>query len=273
MSKCLVTKLDILVNDDNLYVIGGLYIRVKKDTSFLLVSDTPQTAKIVTPGVTFTGGTQEYAVTSSASNLTSVSDDCVVYVPNKTELTRIGRTDSYTEIEIIGGYKALSGCLKITRISFDKSYNPGGVQYDLADLPASVMAGFKDTYPPFNVVVDTSVLGLMTQYRQVLFLSGLVKGDVANLAGMTSVTTFDLSNCPQLSGDISAFGSISAAKQLLLNGSPLLYGNVNTAFAGLTSAATISVMNDTLVTGSASQLLSTLTNLTNFNYKGSGVTA
>jgi hypothetical protein len=272
MSKCLVTKLDIVVNDDNLYVIGGLYIRVKKDTSFLLVSHTPQTAKILTPGVTFTGGTQEYAVTSSSDNLTSVSDDCVVYVPNKTELLRIGRTDSYTEIEIIGGYKALSDCTRITRISFNINYNPGGVQYDLADLPASVVATFKDNYPPFNVVVDTSVLGLMTQYRQVLYLSGMVKGDVANLANMTAIPTLDLSNCQQLSGNISAFGSMTALTQLLLNNSSLLQGNVNTAFAGLTSATTISVANDTLITGSASQLLSTLTNLTNFNYSGSGVT-
>lgn len=272
MGKCLTTKLDILVNNDNMYVIGGLYIRVKKDTSFLLTSAVNQTAKIMTTGVTFSNSTQEYAVTTSSSNTTSVSDDCVVYVPNKTELTRIGKTDSETEIEIIGGYGALSECKKITRISFNKTYNPGGVQYDLSELPVEVMARFRDNYPPFNVVVDTSVLGLMTNYRQALYLSALVKGDVANLSGMTVVPSLDLSYCPQLSGDIASFSSMPLTR-LVINNSPLLHGNVNTAFASLTNATTISVKDDTLITGDASDLLNALPNLTTFIYTGSGVTA
>lgn len=270
MGKCLVTKLDILVNDDNMYVIGGLYIRVKKDTTFLLTSATPQTAKIMTDGVTFTNGTQEYAVTTVASNTTSVSDDCVVYVPNKTELTRIGYTDAGTEIEIIGGYGALSECTKLTRISFAITYNPGNARYDLADLPAAVMARFKDNFPPFNVVVDTSVLCLMAEYRQNLTLPRLVKGDVANLSVMTSVPRLDISHCEGLFGNISAFGSMPLTK-LLINDCPGLLGNVNTAFIGLTSATDISVAGDVLITGDASELLSALPGLTNFNYTGSGV--
>lgn len=272
MSKCLVTKLDIVINDDNQYVIGGLYIRVKKNTTFLLVSATNQTAKIVSDGATFSNGTKEYPVTSSATNTTSVSEDCVVYVPNKTELTRIGYSNTGCEIAILGGYTMLADCTKLTRISFDITYNPNNIQYDLADLPAEVMARFKDTFPPFNVPVDTSVLCLMAEYRQVLYLSGLVKGDVANLSVMTSVPTFDLSNCAALSGDISAFSSLPLTR-LLINNSPLLEGNVNTAFATLTSAGTINVSNDPLITGDASDLLSVLTGLTTFQYSGSGVVA
>lgn len=272
MSKCLVTKLDFIVSDDNLPVIGGLYIKVKKDTTFLLTSAINQTVSIVSDGATFSNDTKDYAVTTASSNTTSVSEDCVVYVPDKTELTRIGYTNSETEIEILGGYKMLADCTKITRISFNISYNPGNVQYDLSDLPDVVLTRFKDNYPPFNVVVDTSVLGLMSQYRQPLSLSGLVKGDVADLSGMSSVTSLDLSNCPELSGNISAFGSMSLTR-LMINGSPLLQGNVNSAFANLTNATNINVSNDPLIVGDASDLLSVLTNLTTFTYTGSGVTA
>lgn len=272
MSNCLVTKLDLVVDNDNMYVIGALCIRVKGGTTFLLTSATAQTAKILTEGVTFTGGTQEYAVTTSASNTTSVSGDCVVLVPNKTELTRIGYTDAGSEMAIIGGYRALAGCTKLTRISFNKSYNPGGVKYDLTELPSAFLTSLQDTIPPFNVVVDTSVLGTMTKFRQPLILPSLVKGDVANLDGLTLVPRIDLSGCSELSGDISVFGSMPLTS-LLLNDSPKLQGNVNTALSELTSLTTINVNNDPLITGSASQLRSSLPNLTTFNYSGSGITA
>ncbi len=91
-----------------------------------------------------------------------------------------------------------------------------------------------------------------------------IEGDIANLAGCTSLSTFNATNEAKITGDISAFTNLEYLSTIYLGGTSV-YGNIS-SLAGKTKLITVSLGNsysETFIGPSDNKLLGNIASLSN----------
>ena len=230
MTKCLVTKLNGSVDNNDLLRIGEMRIKVEsvesptKDTQgFRLGFIKPTTVEIVGNGY-FTDKT--LTENKGKSMTFSSSDDIIV-----SQATTVAIRDKYNlkefAVYIAGGTPY--GENKVFKID-DLKYS-----YGLSLLNASKM----------QVCGDIANLKNLTALAVLYLTNTQVSGDIANLKNLTALTILVLSNT-QVSGDIANLKNLTALTTLKLSNTQVSgdIANIYFVFSGNTKEMDIGYCNN-----------------------------
>ena len=242
MAKCLVTKLNGSVNNNELLRIGEMRVKVEsvesptKDTQGFGVAFTePTTVEIVGDGYftdrTLTENKGKSMVVSSLQGVI-VSQATTVAIRNKYKLSNLF-------VFIPSG----------TPYGANKVFNLEDLKYskDLTDINL-VSAQVND---------DLSELKSLTKLKTLNLRGTKVTGDITSLKGLTALTALDLYTT-KVTGDITSLKGLTALTVLGI-GSTKISGNID-SLKGLTALTELH-LNNTLVSGD----ISSLKNLTSIN--------
>lgn len=230
--KCLVTKLNGVVDNDSILRIGEMSIAFSKSPSpnktsqgINLFSSGDCDLRIIGDGY-FTDETLTQNLGKSKHIVAGSQED--VYVSNGDFNLII--SDKYS--------------LRLVNIVPSNTSNPAKTDlayktFDLAELKFSKkLAGLQ--FDNSKVVGDISNLKGLTEIQAISLANTAVKGDIASLAGMTRLTSITITNT-SIGGNVSVLGNCKDFTELFALGSSV-FGNVST-FANLPKISIIQMMN------------------------------
>lgn len=189
MGKCLITKLNGVINNDSLLHLGEMRVKFYKETNPTKRSRTLRigtreqiTLKVVGDGY-FTD-----------ENLTANLGESVV-VNNEIKSVYVSNSD--------------------VEVSISDKYN----FYAISD----VVVPSESASPDINRVVDLNDLKYSKLIQQINFTNSRIEGDLDSLSNLVNLTVLSLSN---LSGDIKSLGKLTSLTALELNGKNI-FGNLS----------------------------------------------
>lgn len=228
MGKCLVTKLNGIVDNINLKKLGELRLNIQKSAALAADSRTitlscysPVDIEVI--GGYFTDKTfsENYGTTAKAeANITKElivsNNDCILRIINKSDVISFKLGKNFAATDFI---------------------------FDLSELKYSgvTTADFFNTY---NLAGDISIIKDIPQLKSITISScGRCFGDIASLAKSENLEIFVASYCPKIYGDISSLVNNSKLKRLSLKGTAafgdLSYLPLSTFFISLSENATV----------------------------------
>ena len=225
MNKCLVTKLNGSVDNQELIRFGEMRIRIAKvetptsiTQGFGLSVDKPITLEIIGNGH-FTNST---LTENKGKSINLNSGDNGIYVSNDdVEIAILGKY-SLTKVRY---YAALPSELYASNIYFDIS----GLKYstamsDISMKMAKISGDIDNLKNLTNLIIldlqNTQVSGDIVAFKNLtnIFYLDLqntkVSGDIDNLKNLTNLTTLNLQNA-KVSGDIAAFKNLTKIQKNL----------------------------------------------------------
>ena len=206
MGKCLVTKLNGIVNNINLKKLGELRLSIQK--SVVLTAD----ARTITLGcyspvdIEVIGGyftdktfSENYGTTAKAeANITKElivsNNDCILRFINKSDVISFTLGKNFAATDFI---------------------------FDLSELKYSgiTTANF---YSTGNLAEDISILKDIPQLKSINISRCECFGDIASLADSKNLEVFIASHCSKIYGDISSLVNNSKLKRLSLSDTSVL---------------------------------------------------
>lgn len=203
MGKCLVTKLNGIVNNINLKKLGELRLEIQKSATLAADSRTITLGCYSPVGIEVIGGyftdktfSENYGTTAKAeANITKElivsNNDCILRFINKSD---------------------------VISLTLGKNFAATDFKFDLSELKYSgvTTANF---FNLVNLAEDISILKDIPQLKSITIsnCNGCF-GDIASLAKSENLEIFIASYCPKIYGDISSLGNNSKLKRLSLKG-------------------------------------------------------
>ena len=239
MTKCLVTKLNGSVDNNELLKIGEIRIKVEsvesptKDTQGFGVSFTePTTVEIVGDGY-FTDNnlTENKGKSMVVSNLQGVivSQATTVSIRNKYKLSAIN-------VFIPSGNPyGINKVLNIEDLKYSTSLN----SLNLSNMQASGdIASLKSLTSLSTLILRlTQVSGDIANLQNLTALTTLdisnanISGNITNLRNLTALTTLDISNATKVEGDIANLRNLTALTKLFISNTNVSGDITNIYFA------------------------------------------
>lgn len=301
MNKCLVTKLNGVVDNSSILRIGEMRFYVSKVDSatdktqgFAIKVNKPVTLEILGEGYF----TNKELTNNLGKTITIDRDNPNVFVSNND--VEIAILDKYSITNILNYYIGMSG----SSYSKNKKFDIEGLKYStnmvIIQFPSSQAFGYIENLSKLtnltaiqlgntNVEGDIKALANLSLLTNLALNSTKIYGDISSLAAITSLNYVDLI-FTQVSGDISALSkltklvtvrmhetNVSGDVRALSNLSKLQYciipncsGNIS-ALSGLGVLKEFASVNSTIV-GDLAKLPSSCYSFDSTKYKGNGFT-
>lgn len=203
MGKCLVTKLNGIVDNINLKKLGELRLSIQKSVALTADARTitlgcysPVDIEVI--GGYFTDKTfsENYGTTAKAeANITKElivsNNDCILRFINKSDVISFTLGKNFAATDFI---------------------------FDLSELKYSgiTTASF---FNMVNLAEDISIIKDIPQLKSLVISNcGMCFGDIASLAGAKNLEVFIASYCPKIYGDVSNLANNSKLKRISLKG-------------------------------------------------------
>ena len=260
MKKCLVTKLNGVVDNDSLLKIGEMRVGFVKvanpETNVQAISvgvSEPTILKIVGDGY-FTDKT----LSENKGKQITVGEDTsmavyAVFVSNND--TQVSIQNKYNILQLNKYYSSNAKGSDLIVINLD--------DFKYSSLLTSL------------IIPNTQVSGDIANLKNLTALTALnlnatqVSGDIANLKNLTALTTLNLSNI-QVSGDIANLKNLTALTALNLNATQVS-GDIS-ALKNLTALTTLNLSSTTSVLTGDIGVLNKITKLTIVGVSNSNLT-
>lgn len=195
MAKCLVTKLNGVVDNENLLKEGEFKVELSQDSSthsFDISFNKDSTLRIIGDGNFTENSSKVFTIPANTNKTVKISNtDCTVIIPNKKNIAGLS-------------------CINIEGLSFD-----------VRELSLSKNLQVLHLTP--KCYGDISALKELTEIKT--FVSGGVKGDITNISGWSKLAYLQCSN---LSGDLGkAAEGLDSISDINMNGSIQLHGDLS----------------------------------------------
>ena len=257
MKKCLVTKLNGVVDNDSLFKIGEMRVGFVKvanpETDIQAISvgvRAPTILKIVGDGY-FTDKT----LSENKGKQITVGEDTSISV------TAVFVSNNDTQVSIQNKYN-------IRELNKYYSSNANGSSLIVINLDdfkySSLLTSLR--FPYTQVSGDISALKNLTALTTLSLDNTQVSGDISALKNLTALTTLSL-NKTQVSGDISALKNLTALTSLGLLRTQVS-GDIS-ALKNLTALTSLGLLSTTSVLTGDIGVLNKITKLTNVNISNS----
>ena len=271
MGKCLVTKLNGVVDNSNLLKIGELRIKIvsapnpsKLTQGMNLQFTEPTEVSIVGDGYfTDENLSANYGKTKTISSerFFVSNGNYDLSIKNKYKVSLLSAVNRNVKGDNIGNYKSIN----INELKYSNSliwidaFNPEG---DISAFKNALNLGFVG-FSTTNVTGDISAFSKNTALTNLYLDNTNVTGDISAFSNNTALTNLYLNNT-NVTGDISAFSKNTALTNLYLDNTNVT-GDIS-AFSNNTALTAIKV-NNTNITGDIMAFKNmTKLNVLNVNY-------
>ena len=269
MTKCLVTKLNGIVNNNSILKMGEMRIKVNKISS---PTSTSQKIKIgftnnVNISIIGNGFFTDETLTNNMGTQKTVSSRENLYLSNGDY--EISISDKYS-IEYLETFTSseTNKTLNIEDVKFSNSctsiwlQNSTSVSGDISEL-SNLTALTSLFIGSTSVSGDISELSNLTALTSLFIGSTSVSGDISELSNLTALASLNLGST-SVSGDISALSNLTALASLNL-GSTSVSGDIS-ALSNLTALKDSVLLQMLTLTGDLAKIPSNVKWFT--NYKG-----
>ena len=202
MGKCLVTKLNGIVDNINLKKLGELRLNIQKSAALKADARTIKLSCYSPVDIEVIGGyftdktfSENYGTTAKVEaninkELIVSNNDCILRFTNKSDI-----------ISFILG----------------KNFAATDFIFDLSELKYSGVT-IADFFNMVNLAEDISIIKDITQLKSLVISNSRCFGDIASLVTSKNLEVFTASYCPKIYGDISNLVNNSKLKKLSLKG-------------------------------------------------------
>lgn len=249
MGKCLVTKLNAVVDNDNILRLGEARIKIAVDETpsnqYISISVSSDTDLEIIGDSYFTDSS--LSVNLGKSKKVKPSDGAIkVYFNNA--VAEIGIRNKYNirDINFVGSSKSMD----LASFAYTKSLN-------------TINSEYSGMYGDISALKNLSI--------GQIYLSGCkIYGDIASLKKMTSLSRININDAPDIYGDLSSLSGLTNLQLLYFNHSGLT-GSIDSLRA-LTKLTSINLENTNAQFTGNIESLSGMSALSNFTCNNAALT-